>query len=82
MSTAGGTAWQDTMIQCPYYRSSDKMRRSITCEGILDRSTQTITFFAEAEWKAQRKTFCCGEAWERCVYAHMVEHYKYPEKRT
>lgn len=81
MNTGKGTAWQDAVIQCPYYRSQDKTRRSITCEGILDKSTETITFFGESDWKRQKNVFCCG-AWERCVHAHMVEHYKYPEKNT
>ena len=40
-----------------------------------------ITFFGESDWKRQKNVFCCG-AWERCVHAHMVEHYKYPEKNT
>lgn len=62
-------------VQCPFYRFDDK-KRSITCEGILDRSHITLSYQNGRDQRKQLEVFCC-EHYKKCEIYRMLMKEKY-----
>lgn len=69
------TMFDDVDAKCPFYRSSGK--RKITCEGITDDCTTTLTFTSQEKKALQKKIFCDAK-YENCEIHKMLEE-KYEE---
>ena len=62
-------------VQCPFYRFDDK-KRSITCEGIIDRSHITLSYQYGRDQRRQLEVFCC-EHYKKCEIYRMLMKDKY-----
>ena len=62
-------------VQCPFYRFDDK-KRSITCEGIIDRSHITLSYQNGRDQRKQLEVFCC-EPYKKCEIYRMLMRDKY-----
>ena len=62
-------------VQCPFYRFDDK-KRSITCEGIIDRSHITLSYHNGRDQRKQLEVFCC-EHYKKCEIYRMLMRDKY-----
>lgn len=74
------TSRADVRVQCPFYRydrcANRKWTYSITCEGLVDNSTITLSYCNKKDFRIQRGTFCC-EWYERCeVYRMLMQKYE------
>jgi len=72
MATEGLRPWG---VQCPFYRFDDK-KRSITCEGIIDRSHITLSYQNGRDQRKQLEVFCC-EHYKKCEIYRMLMRNKY-----
>lgn len=62
-------------VQCPFYKHDDGKRR-ITCEGLVDRSSLSLTYLSKKDYEIQIETFCC-EHYKKCeVYRMLMEKYE------
>lgn len=62
-------------VQCPFYKHDDGKRR-ITCEGLVDRSSLSLTYLSKRDYEIQIETFCCKH-FDRCeVYRMLMEKYE------
>jgi hypothetical protein len=62
-------------VQCPFYKHDDGKRR-ITCEGLVDRSSLSLTYLSKKDYEIQIETFCCKH-FDRCeVYRMLMEKYE------
>lgn len=61
-------------VGCPFYRRDDN-RSKITCEGIVDGSTVTLSFIRLRDFDTQMRVFCC-EYFRKCeIYRMLMEKY-------
>lgn len=68
-----------TDAQCPFYRSDDKQKKQIICEGIVDRSTLALNFHRKPDYRTQLGVFCC-EHYKKCEVYNMIMEAKYDEE--
>ena len=64
-------------VLCPFYRC-DKARRSISCEGFLDKSSIQILFVRNKEFQFHFATYCCKN-YKMCEVYRMIMDSKYPD---
>lgn len=64
-------------VQCPFYKHDDGKRR-ITCEGLVDRSSLSLTYLSKKDYEIQIETFCCKH-FDRCEVCRMLME-KYEEE--
>lgn len=62
-------------VTCPFYKG-DENRRKIICEGIVDRSTLSLSFGSTKDFSVQTKTFCCA-SYKNCEIYRMLMENKY-----
>ena len=63
------------LVRCPFYKFDDGKRR-ITCEGIIDDSSLSLTFRKKADQEKQLYVFCC-RYYEHCEIYRMLMENKY-----
>ena len=70
---ASGSYKQEKVV-CPFYKKDSG--RSITCEGIVDHSSVTLSFQFQHLADQQMKVFCC-EHYRNCeVYGMLIQKYE------
>ena len=62
-------------VRCPFYKG-DEHRRRIICEGIVDRSTISLSFGSSKDFSVQANTFCCNR-YQNCEIYMMLMASKY-----
>lgn len=61
-------------VKCPFYKR-DIPGRSITCEGIIDESSVSLSFGIKSDWREYVQNLCC-ESFEQCwVYKMIYQKY-------
>jgi hypothetical protein len=63
-------------VRCPFYRRDTP--RTVTCEGLVDRSTIRLGFGLEADCSRHMRVFCC-RAFDKCEIYQAVMSAKYSE---
>lgn len=66
-------------VQCHFYRSDDAGKKRIICEGIVDKSTLTLTYHRRTDYDTQLGVFCC-EHYKKCEVYRMIMEAKYDEE--
>lgn len=66
-------------MKCPFYRRDDVNIRKITCEGIMDKSTLSMTFRRLDDYDRHLDTYCC-EHFDKCEIYRMLMNEKYEEE--
>lgn len=70
-----GGSWKQVNVKCPFYLSDDG-RRSITCEGIVKKSSIKLQHSTRAGFDKQMEVFCC-DRYENCeIYRMLMEKYE------
>ncbi|MGN1016677.1 MAG: hypothetical protein ACI4PL_06745 [Faecousia sp.] len=68
-------SYLQVFVQCPFYKK-DNGKNTISCEGIVDYSTCTLTFQNRNDFKIQMETFCF-EHYKKCeLYRMLIDKYK------
>lgn len=68
--------WTSADVRCPLYKSTDNVKRSISCEGFADRS-KTTTEFPSIAMKNDHMGHFCISKYESCPIYSMVVETKY-----
>lgn len=64
-------------VECPFYKHDEGKR--ITCEGLTDKSSITLSYMRSRDYAIQFRTFCC-EHYQRCeVYRMLLQKYEEEE---
>lgn len=73
-------SWQGQhYAQCPFYRSDDRERKKIICEGIVDKSWLGLYFDRKKTYETQLNVFCC-EHYKKCEIYRMLMKAKYDDE--
>lgn len=68
-------SWRQADVQCPFYKSDDGRGR-ITCEGLVDESSLTLSYRQRGDYEIQIGAYCCG-CYDRCeVFRMLMEKYE------
>ena len=62
-------------VQCPFYKHDDGNKR-ITCEGLVERSSLSLTYLSKKDFLIQFDTFCCNHCDRFEVYMMLMEKYE------
>ena len=73
-----GSSYEDSAVQCPFYRKIYKKKRMLVCEGPFDKTTMT-TFFHQGEIMADHVAKCCKANYKECRVFKIVAEEKYEE---
>ena len=71
-------SYKQVYVQCPFYKHDDG-RRSITCEGLIDKSKIILSYITRRNYETQILTFCC-EHYKKCEIYRMLMESKYEEE--
>lgn len=71
-----GSSWKGRCdAQCPFFRSDVGKQKRISCEGIVDKSTLSLTFHRKKDYETQLSVFCC-EHYKNCeIYSVLMQKY-------
>lgn len=61
-------------VLCPFYKGDEN--RKIICEGIVDRSTISLSFGSKTDFDIQVNSFCCAR-YRYCEVYRMLMASKY-----
>ena len=62
-------------VQCCFYKHDDGKQR-ITCEGLVPRSSLSLSYLSKKDFLIQFETFCCKH-FDKCeVYRMLMEKYE------
>lgn len=68
-------SFKQNYVQCPFYKHDDGRQR-ITCEGLVDRSSVSLSYQRMRDYTTQFTVFCC-EHYKNCeVYRMLLEKYE------
>lgn len=68
-------SYKQIFVQCPFYKHDDGMHR-ITCEGLIDKSSISLSYLARRDYDIQMRSFCC-EHYKKCeIYKILMEKYE------
>ena len=68
-------SYRQVYVKCPFYKKDDG-KRSITCEGLVDRSSILLQYILKKDFEMQMDVFCC-QHFEKCeVYRVLMEKYE------
>ena len=68
-------SYKQVYVQCPFYKHDDG-RRSITCEGLIDKSKIILSYITRRDYETQILTFCCKH-YEKCeIYRMLMQKYE------
>lgn len=70
-------SWIKADVRCPFYRA-DMNDTTIKCEGIIDDSGLTLTFYHKRDFVKQVTVFCC-DRFQNCEIYRMLKEAKYEE---
>ena len=70
-------SYKQIEVQCPFYKY-DHARR-ITCEGLVDDSTLSLSYMRIKDYETQLSVFCC-EHYKKCEVYTMLMAAKYDEE--
>ena len=72
-----GSSWKGRCdAQCPFFRSDVGNQKRINCEGIVDRSTLSLTYQRKTDYDTQLRVFCCKH-YKNCeVYSLLMKKYE------
>lgn len=62
-----GRHYNDTNIQCPFYKQEDE--KMIYCEGVTDETAIHLAFTGSIK---KYKEHYCSRRWENCLIAKML----------
>lgn len=62
-------------VLCPFYKG-DANNRRIICEGVVDRSTISLSFGSRKDFITQTTVFCC-QHYKKCEIYRMLMESKY-----
>ncbi len=71
-------SWKRANIKCPFYVNDKLKDRTITCEGMFDRSQCTHKFRRGSDRLQQMELFCAG-SYQKCEIYRAIMEAKYPE---
>ncbi len=71
------TQWSP-QVKCPFYKADKSGDRSITCEGVFDRSICVHRFRRQQEREKQLTLFCTKN-YKTCEIYRAVIEARYPE---
>ena len=71
-------SYKQNLVQCPFYKHDDGWRR-ITCEGLVDRSSVSLSYQNTRDYAIQFDSFCC-EHYKKCEVYRMLMVSKYDEE--
>lgn len=71
-------SFKQNLVQCPFYKEDDGWRR-ITCEGLVDHSSVSLSYRNSKDYLIQLNTFCC-DRYKYCEVYQMVMKTKYDEE--
>lgn len=71
---ASGSWWR-VDVQCPFYRTDDARRKTITCEGVIPGTSVVNSFVSRDDYDGQHEKFCCA-GYETCeLYLALMQGY-------
>lgn len=70
-------SYRQVDVRCPFYKSDDGRGR-ITCEGLIDQSSLTLSYRQRGDYEIQIGVFCSG-CYDRCEVYRMLMENKYEE---
>lgn len=68
-------AYRQITIQCPFYRQDIPVRRQIRCEGLVDKSSISLTYQRKADYEKQMEVFCCDKYINCEIYRMLMSMY-------
>lgn len=72
-------SYKQVYVQCPFYKFDDG-KRCITCEGLVDKSSISLTYLNKHDYEIQINVFCC-EHYKKCeVYKLLMDKYQNEEE--
>lgn len=71
-------SWRKADILCPFFKHDSRRMRTISCEGVFDRSRVTHSFRRDRDWEQQLVLFCC-ESYRTCEIYRAVMDARYPD---
>ena len=72
--------WRASKILCPYFRSEDRQKHKIICEGLGDARSMSWNFDNRDERQRIRQMeIFCQNHYERCEVYRMIHSSKYEE---
>lgn len=71
-------SFNQNYVQCPFYKHDDGRQR-ITCEGLVDRSSISLSYQRMRDYKTQFDVFCC-EHYKKCEIYRTLMVAKYDEE--
>lgn len=71
--------WKDADIRCPFFRTQNRSKRRVGCEGYLPRSTIIHTFRRQRDFDSHLTRFCAAD-YEQCPYYRALMKEKYDDK--
>ena len=74
-----GTYKAQADAQCPFYKSNDDQKKSILCEGLVDRSSIALFYHLKKDYTNQLFIFCC-EHYKKCEIYRTLMEAKYDEE--
>lgn len=66
---------KERLVKCPFYKKDETQK--ITCEGIVDGSSLTITFRLKEDKRKQFTLYCCTHNYKFCEIYRMLMSNKY-----
>ena len=71
-------SWRKSDIRCPFYRHDSARYKTITCEGVFDRSRVEHSFRRARDRELQLEIYCAG-CYQRCEIYRAVIDARYPD---
>lgn len=64
-------------VLCPFFRRDENYQK-ITCEGLVDKSTLTLSFGRRKDFNIHIMTYCCKH-YDKCEIHRMLMESKYED---
>lgn len=74
-------SWKKAEVKCPFYRHDSRKKKTISCEGVFDRSQLTHAFRRQRDYEKQLTLYCC-DAFKYCEICRAVLDARYPDSQA
>ena len=68
-------SFKQVTVQCPFYRKDIPVRRQISCEGLVDKSSISLLYQRKADYDKQMEIFCCDKYINCEIYRMLMSMY-------
>lgn len=69
-------SYKKAYVRCPFYQRDDVKSRRISCEGIVEKSSISLTYRRREDYIKQIDVFCCDRYINCEVYGMLMKKYE------